>query len=326
MQQESGPIRVTVSRDVVESEHLVDAVIVGESGVQQVFGDADAPVIPRSAIKPIQAIPLVRTGAADAFGLSSTELALAGASHSAEAAHVDAVRAWLGRIDLTEGALECGADRPISEAADDALLASGQSFEPIHNCCSGKHSGFLSVCRHLGFDPSDYIDRAHPVQQLVTEVTEEFTGLDLSEASSGRDGCGIPTFSMPTVTFAKAIQRLVRPVGMDAATVEACERIVYAYDQHPWWVSGTDRTETRFRPEASEPLLLKGGAEGVFVAALPERGVGIALKARDGAHRAAETAIGVLLEHLGVITDGSSRAEVRNKPGAVVGEMIGIIE
>ena len=319
------PIRIELTRDSIESVHLVDAVICEGNGVRDVFGRADAPVIPRSAIKPIQTIPLVRSGAADAFAVTEVELALAGASHSGEPDHVSAVAAWLERIGLGVDALECGDDRPIHESSADQLLGEHIPFGAIHNCCSGKHAGFLTICRHLGYDPEGYIDRAHPVQSLVTEAIEEFTETDLSSASSGLDGCGIPTFSLPADALARAMVNLVRPDCLGSTTAAAAGRVSSAYSRHPWWISGTQRTEVVLGSIASEPIVLKGGAEGVFMGALPERGIGLALKARDGAHRAATTAIGAVLEYLGVVAEGTARVPVTNKAGTVVGEMRGVL-
>lgn len=321
MNETTAPIRVVLTRDRVESEHIVDAVIADENGPIRVWGLFDAPIIPRSAIKPLQAIPLVRTGAAAEFELSEIEIALATASHSGEARHVAAVAAWLERLGYGPDHLECGRDRPIAEDEADRLLRAGEPFGPLYNCCSGKHAGFLTIVRHRGLDPMGYIDRDHPVQQLVVEAIEQFTDLDLSGESNGRDGCGIPTFSIPAANLAMALARIVRPGRFDDATAEAATTVARAMLENPWWVAGSGRPEVTLAAAAVEPLLSKGGAEGVFVAALPERGWGIALKCRDGAHRGAATAIAGALESLGVVPAGSTRTDVTNKAGTVVGEM-----
>ena len=321
-----APIRVELTRDVVESVHLVDAVVATVDGPVTVWGDADAPVIPRSAIKPIQVLPLLRTGAAEAFGVSDIEVSLGAASHSGQPKHVEAVAAWLERIGFSAGVLECGADRPIHVPSADDLLATGRPFAPIHNCCSGKHTGFLTVCRHLGFDPEGYIGRDHPIQALVTEAIEEFTEVDLSGATNGADGCGIPTFTFPAHRLAHAMARLVTPAALDATTTAAAERVVRSMSEHAWWMSGTDRAEDEFATVASERLVSKGGAEGVFMAALPERGIGIALKARDGAHRAADQAMAAVLADLGVLPAEIAVDPITNKAGTVVGEIRGVAE
>ena len=266
-------------------------------------------------MKPIQVLPLVRSGAADAFGLSDAEIALGAASHSAEPRHVEAVDAWLDRIGLGRDALECGAGRPLSPAEADRRLLAGEQFESIHNCCSGKHAGFLTIAQHLGIDPAGYIEREHPVQQLVTAAIAEFTGIPVADHSSGTDGCGIPTFAMPLHALAGSLQRLVQ------SEQSSTRRVVAALTDNQFFLSGSDRLGTRLVSEASEPLLIKDGAEGVFVAALPTRGIGVAVKVRDGALRASEAAITAVLGELGVIDPSLAATEITNKAGTVVGLM-----
>lgn len=317
----SEPFRVVLTRDTEESEHLVDVVIRSVDSVVGSFGHATRAVIPRSSLKPVQMIPLLRTGAAEAFGVTDEEVALASASHSAEPAHVSAVEAWLARIELDVTALECGAARPFSATEADRRLAAGETFTPIHNCCSGKHVAYLTIARHLGVDPTGYIERTHPVQQLVTASIEEFTGVDLGTASSGIDGCGIPTFAIPLDALALSMARLVDAGGLDEETVVAADRVIRSLSKNPFWMSGTDRREMQLCAAANEPLVVKTGAEGVFMAALPERGLGIALKTRDGATRAADLAIAAVLEYLDVIPSGHAVANVTNAAGTVVGAM-----
>ncbi len=309
-----SPLRVVATRDVIESEHVVDMVIVDASSVVEI-GDVDRGVIPRSSIKPIQILPLIESGAAQRYGVSDEEIALGSASHSGEPAHIAAVDAWLARIGLDSSALECGADRPISQHAQDTVLTGGGSFEATHNCCSGKHTAFLAIAQHLGVDPAGYIAREHPVQQLVTGAIERYTSVDLSDASSGIDGCGIPTFSVPLASLATAMQRLV------TADDSAATRVTAALSGNAFWMSGTDRLEHRVERVATEPLVLKSGAEGVYMGALPSRGIGIALKVRDGAGRAAEVAIATVLVALGVIDPRVAATEITNKAGTVVGTM-----
>ena len=319
--QTPGPIRVVLTRHDEESEHVVDAVVSTVEQVQLAYGDRQRNVIARSSLKPIQVLPLVSTGAADAFGVSDKELALAAASHSGEQAHLDAVGAWLKRIGLDESALECGAARPLSIDAADGVLRDGGSFERIHNCCSGKHAGFLTIAQHLGVDPSGYVERGHRVQQLVVEAIETFTGQTLADRPNGIDGCGIPTFALPLEALAHSMATLAHPIGLDTQNQDAAGRVTTALAANPYWISGTDRREVQLHAAATEPLVIKTGAEGVFMVALPKRGVGIALKARDGAVRAAELAVALVLEELDVIAAGHAVAPVTNAAGTVVGTM-----
>lgn len=308
--------------DIVESVHEVNAVVASAEAMVESWGSPLAPTIARSAIKSVQAIPLLTSGAADAFSLSDAELGLACASHNAEPRHIDAVAAWLDRIGLDADALECGPSRPIGQAAADALIADGQTFQPIHNCCSGKHAGFLSIAQHLGFDPAGYINLDHPVQKLVTEAVEAFTGLDLSDARTGVDGCGIPVFAIPLANLATAMARIADPSTVPGPMADAGRRLASTLPAASFWVSGTDRAEVEIANAAVEPIVAKTGAEGVFMAALPERGVGIALKAVDGAKRAAEVAIGAVLHRLGAIGEPVLQPPILNTLGQPVGRFV----
>ena len=315
MATKNQPISVQLSRNSLESEHIVDVCISDQTAVFEAFGDVERSVIPRSAIKPIQVLPLLRSGAADAFSVTDVEVALGAASHSGEAEHVEAVDSWLGRIGLDRSALECGIDRPISVAEGDRLLRAGETFEAIHNCCSGKHTGFLTTAIHLGVDPAGYIHRDHPVQELVTDAIAEFTGVDVHAETSGADGCGIPTFAIPLDALARSMARLV------TSEDEAAQRVTTALSNNPFWISGTDRCEVNVVGAATEPLVMKQGAEGVYMAALPERGLGIALKVRDGAVRAGNAAIAGVLGYLGVVSESLGVSNIANKAGTVVGAM-----
>ncbi len=311
-------MRIQLTRGpVVESVHQVDVVVADRSGPALVWGDADRPIIPRSSAKFFQAVPLLETGAAEHFGVTDIEVMLACSSHSAEQPHVEAVRAWLDRLELNEGHLECGADRPINDEAWGEVLRRGGGPSAILNCCSGKHTGFLAVARHLDLDPAGYIEPGHPVQRLVTESVSRYVHYDLSTREPGRDGCGIPTFALPLANLARGMVELVSGGEVGAAA----PRLVSAAEDRHFWISGTGRCETVLGSAADEPLLIKGGAEGVYMAALPERGIGIALKVRDGAGRAAEAAIAAVLARLGVVPEDLVQRPLSNKAGTEIGVM-----
>jgi L-asparaginase II len=324
---DSGPsLQVQLWRgDVVESVHDVDVVVAGPDGPMLTRGSARRPVIARSALKFVQAVPLVRTGAADHFGLQPHELVLACSSHSAEAAHVEAVEAWLARLGLSADDLECGPDLPINTEASAARLAAGAGPSAIDNCCSGKHAGFLTVARHLQVDHVGYIEPDHPVQQLVTAAVEEFTGHHLGDQQPGCDGCGIPTFGIPLAALARSMALLVSSddtatgLGPEAAT--AAKRLVEANLTRQFWISGTGRHEMTLADGAVEPIVSKGGAEGVFFAGLPQRGVGVAVKALDGAGRAAELAVSWALARLGAVGGDPIDRPVATKAGRVTGRL-----
>ena len=191
--QLDNPVLVEVTRgEMVESRHRGSVAVVDHEGRTVLsLGSIEAPIYPRSAIKPLQALALVETGAAEAFGLSDAEIALACASHDGEPRHVSTVEAWLARIGCSTGDLECGPQLPSHEASAATLIRTGREPGPEHNNCSGKHSGFLSVARQLGAPTRGYIDLEHPVQQTVLGILEQMTGLDLGDAPRGIDGCGI---------------------------------------------------------------------------------------------------------------------------------------
>ncbi len=313
------PLAVQLTRgNTIESEHLVDVIVADRNGVRQQWGDPDRLTFPRSAIKAIQALPLIMTGAAERYDLSGENLALACSSHSAEEQHLTKVAEWLAKIGGSDAWLECGPARPLS---DDVWLAVGPETTPLHNCCSGKHAGFLSVARHLDVATKNYLDYNHPVQKLVTEATEIFAGVTLDQTSAGIDGCGIPTFPLPIARLAQAMARLVDPVDVGQEWADACDQIVVAIKDRPWWVSGTGRHEVTITELASEPIVLKTGADGVFVAALPERRLGIACKARDGGRRASDATITAVLAHLGVVPVDAVPQPILNTLTNTVGEL-----
>jgi L-asparaginase II len=322
------PVLVEVTRGAaVESRHRGSAAVVDTAGrVALAWGDIAAPVYARSALKPLQALPLVETGAADAFGLGARELALACASHHGEPAHVDTVAAWLARLGLGVQDLECGAHPPLDPAAAKALIEHGIAPSALHNNCSGKHAGFLTAARHLGEPTRGYIAAEHPAQQRVLAVVEAMTGCDLSQAPRGIDGCGIPVIGMPLAGLARAMARMGDPRDLPPARAAAATRLLDAMAAEPLMVSGTTGFATALLRVAGDRVRAKPGAEGVYAAALPTLGLGLALKIEDGAGRAAEVALAAILTRLGVL-DAAARAAlagraeppVRNVAGRIVG-------
>lgn len=310
----SPPVVVEVMRGhVVESRHEVDVAVVGADGHRSGFGQPSRSVLARSAIKPIQAFPLVATGAADAFDLAPRRVALAGASHNGEQGHVDEVTAWLAEIGLDTSALECGAHPPIHGASADALVAAGVEPDARHNNCSGKHTGFLTDCVHLGLDPTGYIRPDHPLQaQHVTKAIEAACEVSLAEATPLVDGCGIPVWEMQLDELAGGWARI-------AGTSEG-RRIYDSMMAEPFFVAGTDRMSTRVMHAAAESIAAKGGAEGVFCGVHVESGLAWAVKARDGASRAAEAALLYVMRDLGFSVDVEVEP-LTNVAGRVVGEV-----
>ena len=294
---QTSPILVDVRRgDLIESSHRGAFIVCDIAGrIIEMQGDVQRPIYARSAIKPLQALPLIETGAADALKVSSEELAIACASHSGETRHIALVSAWLTRLGLTESALECCAHPPTHAPAARALYAAGGAPSALHNNCSGKHAGMLATCRHLGEDPRGYIDVDHPQQQRVVAVLSDMCGVDLRRAPRGIDGCGLPQFGLPLAALARGFAKFGAPDKLAADRAHACRRLGAAMVAHPFYIAGTDRFCTRATEIGVGKIVLKTGAEGVYAAAIPARGIGMAVKIDDGAARAAEIVLTALL-------------------------------
>ena len=327
---DENPVLVEVIRgDIVESRHRGSVAVSDPEGrVVSALGDIERAVYPRSGIKPLQALALLESGAAEAFGVTDPEVALACASHSGEKAHVEAVSAWLARIGATVADLECGPQPPLNEQAARELWRSGSLPSALHNNCSGKHAGFLTLARHIGEPMKGYIRPEHPVQRRLTALLEEMLGVPLAAAPHGTDGCGIPVYGVPLRALALAMARLADPGGLAPARADAVRRVRRAMAAHPFLVGGTKRFSTEVMGVTGERVLVKGGAEGVYCAALPEQRLGIALKIDDGAGRAAEVAMGRLLRRFGALTGDEPERLLRvlepaltNWAGTVVGEI-----
>ena len=324
------PLVVEVTRgNSVESRHLVSAVAVDTEGrVAFRAGDTGRPVYPRSAIKPLQALAMVESGAVEAFRVSQAEIALASASHAGEPVHIAAVAGWLERIGCTAADLECGAHLPSDATSARALLRAGEEPSALHNNCSGKHTGFLTLARHRGWPTAGYIGPAHPVQQTVLGILETMTGLDLTQAPRGTDGCGIPTIAIPLANMALAMARLADPEDQPERRRAACAQVRAAMTAEPAMVGGRQSACTRIISTTGGRALAKGGAEGVYCAALPEPGLGLALKVADGARRASEVAVAHLLRRFEAIGEAEAarlgellEAPVVNRAGRVVGHV-----
>jgi L-asparaginase II len=279
----------------LESRHQGHAVICDAHGdILESWGDPTAVVLPRSSSKMIQALPLVRSGAADKAGLSSEHLALACASHNGAAIHTDRVAAWIQELGLADEDFRCGPQDPDDRAAHEALIRAHAAPCQVHNNCSGKHAGFLTLAQHLGAGP-EYVDPDHPVQQACLEAFEEVT--QESSPGYGIDGCSAPN-------HAASLHGMARAMAHFAAASEgsAEARLHEAMRQHPELVAGEGRACTELMRAMEGKVALKTGAEGFFIAILPEQKLGIALKAACGTTRAAECAIAALLVRLGVLS------------------------
>jgi L-asparaginase II len=292
-----NPILAEVTRGpVVESRHRGAAVVVDADGaVVLSLGDVARPVFPRSAVKAIQALPLLESGAADRYGLSEPEIALAVSSHSGEPLHAETSLGMLRKAGRDAGCLECGAHWPSNEAAARALARAGAEPTALNNNCSGKHAGFICLSCSLDEDPTGYVKPGHSVQQAVRDALESVTGAPHDPALAGTDGCSIPSYAVPLQALALGFARIGTGHGLAPERARAAARIRKAAAAHPFMVAGTGRFDTRAMDLLRERLFIKTGAEGVYCGALPELGYGIALKCDDGAGRAAEVVMAALI-------------------------------
>ena len=311
----NNPLVVEVTRGAtIESVHLVDVALVDNTGnLVEGWGESSRPTLPRSALKPIQATPLITEGIADSESLTAQQLAVACSSHNGEARHVEVVDRWLEVLGFSHNVLECGAHPPANPEAARDLMLSGIQPDSRHNNCSGKHTGFVSLSKHFDLDVSGYIAPDHPVMKnFVTPAIEDFCRIDLSDQVPGVDGCGVPVWSIPLSHLAGGWSQL-RARGSG-------QRLLQAMVAEPFLVAGTDRACTRLMEAASGDAAVKTGAEGVFCGVDLREGFAFALKVRDGQARAAEVAVEWLLDRLGCVEFAAPQT-LKNWAGTSVGEI-----
>jgi len=275
----------------------------------------------------LQALVLVETGAADRFGFGAEELALACASHGGEEGHVAVVTGMLARAGLDETALKCGVHWPLYQPAAQALARSGGTAKPLHNNCSGKHAGFLCAACVLEADRRNYFEPAHPVQREVKAVLESLASLKISDSDCAIDGCSVPTWAIPLASIARAFACFAAGQGMSPVRSKAAQRLRAACAEKPWYTAGTGRFCTEIMTAFGPRVYVKSGAEGMCCAALPEQGLGIAVKSDDGAGRAGEVMMAATLARvLNADVDRAAlekfiRPALRNWNGTLVGEI-----
>lgn len=281
--------------NAVESTHDVDIVIADYTGkIVETYGDADLHIYPRSSNKSLQALPLIESGAADAYGFEDRHLALACSSHNGQEMHVMGASEMLHKAGLDGSCLECGAQLPKYPEDQFQVMRSEGGVKPIHNNCSGKHSGFLAFAKHTGIETKGYIGFEHPVQQEIAGVLENVTGAKHGADNYGIDGCSIPTYKIPLQKLAIAYAKF--GVGEDPSQLRssAMLRLRDACLAHPEMVAGDNRVCTQLMQTLGNRAFVKVGAEGVYTMSLPELGLGVAMKSRDGGFRAVEVAVSQL--------------------------------
>ena len=326
----SYELLVEVTRNnTVESQHFGAAVVCDFKGnVIESWGDINRLVFPRSALKPMLAIHLIESGASDHYNLSDAELSLACSSHQGEKMHQDMVLSWLKRLGLTEDSLACGAVLPEDTESAHKLLASGQHGCRIHHNCSGKHTGFLTTALHLGLPINTYHLLEHSLQQLSLEILSDLADIDLKQFPVGIDGCGLPAPTMPLLQLGRAVARFARPDYLSESRANAIYRLHEAITNEPLYIAGHGSVVSELNEVTKGEVLAKTGAEGIVTAALPERGLGIAVKIADGGNRARSVALLAILDHLGALSDENKQKlqahispAIINSRGEIVGEV-----
>lgn len=326
-----SPVIARVIRGAtVESVHRGNILVLREGSPALSIGDPSVVAFTRSSVKTFQAIPFVASGAADAFGFTEKEIALACASHSGEPFQTELVLEMLSKAGLSESDLGCGPHPPFHDATADDLIRSGKEPTPVHNNCSGKHAAMLAFAKHIGAGTSDYLDPAGPVQKEILRVISMFSEVPEDKIAMGIDGCSAPNFAMPLSAMAKAYANLIDPPEDFVEGIrDAARRIVAAKMHHPEYVGGSYRLDTKVMKALPGKIVCKVGAEGVWLAGLPDKRVAIALKIEDGNDDRARPAVAVeLLRKLGVMTPEAEAAlgefsprTLKNRRDTVVGRV-----
>lgn len=321
---------VEVTRnDIVESRHFGAAIVCDNKGtVLESWGDIEQLVFPRSALKPMLAIHLIESGACDHFALKDAELSLACSSHQGEEMHQQLVASWLNRLGLTEEHLACGPVLPENTESAHKLLAEGQQGCKIHHNCSGKHVGFLTTAQHLKMPLQGYHQVDHPLQQMSLDILSDLADVDLRLFPMGIDGCTLPAPTMPLFRLGYAVARFANPEDLSAHRVHAVYRLHQAIRNEPLYIAGHGTLVSELNEVAKGAILAKTGAEGIITAALPEQGLGIAVKIADGGSRARSVTLLSILDHLGVLSKEMKQVlqahmnpKILNSTGEHVGEV-----
>ena len=319
--------------ETVESIHRGHLIILdGDGKTFTSVGDPETVTFFRSACKPFQAIPLLTSGAADAFGFSEDEIAMACASHSGEKIHVEIAARMLAKVGLAESDLRCGVHPPFNEREAERMLRNGESPTQLHNNCSGKHIGMLALAKHIGADIRSYEQLDNPVQQAILKTISVFTRIPAAEIKNGIDGCAVPNFAMPISAMAKSFVDLVSPPkSFDETLRAASSRIVSAMMNFPELIGGTERLDTLIMQAAPGKIISKVGADGVWLCGvLPDdkrpQGLGIAQKIEDGDDKRARPVVAVeVLKQIGILSREDlpelSPMLIKNLRGDVVGRV-----
>ncbi len=296
----------------VESSHYGCVVVADPQGrVVAAVGDPETWVCLRSMAKPMQVVPLLTTGAAAALDFGPEELAVFSGSLNGQDFQVAIIQRVLARLGLTAAHLQCGIHAPSHRPTAQALAKAGESPGPLHNNCAGKHTAMLALCVHQGWPTAEYLDRQHPVQQLILETVAQITECPRELITVAIDGCGAPVFYVPLRQIAQAYAKFAA-AALDRLApgplTEAMATVARACLAHPRLIAGDGRICTDIMQALPGKVIAKTGAEGGYALALVDRGLGVAMKVADGHHRGLNPTAIEVLEQLQVLTPEAAAA------------------
>jgi L-asparaginase II len=296
----TNPVLIELTRGaLVESVHTGALAIARPNGETVVtIGDVRRPIFPRSAIKAFQALPLLESGAAEAYGFGNREIALACASHSGAPEHAELAASMLSRASLSASSLGCGAHAPMHDDSAFALRQSGQQPTTLNNNCSGKHSGMVATCAHCKDEVAGYLRLDHPHQIRIAKALSEMTAAPVTAANAGIDGCSAPNWAIPLTNLAQGFAKLITGDGLSKSRATQTRRIAAACMAEPNLVAGPGRLDTLAMTALKGRVFMKTGAEAVYCGAFPELGLGFALKIDDGNMRASEAVMEAILQRV----------------------------
>lgn len=318
----------TYRGNIIDLTHIGHIAVVDYTGkILYKYGNPERVTFARSSAKPIQAIPVLESGAVEEYGITDKEIAIFCASHNGESFHVDAVRSILKKAGLNEDYLQCGSHYPLASYVTEEMKSKGITPENIHCNCSGKHSGMLITCKYYGEDLYTYYKPEHPVQKRIMKTISEVCEYDEDKILTAVDGCGVPVHAMPLYKFAQGFARLSKPDVFSADREKVIRRITSAMTKYPEMVAGTDRICTDLMKVCGDRLFAKGGAAAYYAVGLKDKGIGITFKIEDGNSKIVPAVVLETLRQLDVIKDEELKKlekyyvlKIKNHKKEIVGE------
>lgn len=333
----SPPVLVDFTRGPLLESRARGWICVVDSDDKLLFSKGDPTYVTylRSTAKPLQAVSVLTSGAAERFRLSDREIALICGSHSGEDCHTETVRAILAKAGLDTSSLKCGTHPPLDPNAKDALIKAGLEPQPVHHNCSGKHSGMLLTASHCGESLPDYLDPASPTQQRIVRNIALMAGIQPEHVVIGIDGCSAPVHGLTMRAAALALARLIEPEALPDEFQSAAVEITRSMRAYPEMVAGTTgRICTELmRLGVNHELIAKAGAEGYYGAAWRDpdtgKGIGLTVKIEDGSQRSRDPVVIAVLQKFSVLPQELNEAlksfsaqPIKNWAGLTVGEII----